>query len=490
MTYQRRIWQSQKRWHAGAATALVASLATMAGSLAATTSPASADGTPPTTGTAVAVTVPTFSNQLDKIKAEAAKLIADRINSLNYEINVVKAKSFLGGDGATLQSDMQADITGLEALGAKIEADTTVAQAIADSDLIFTQFRVYRLMLPVAADVIDADAVVNLDLPDLGKAITWLQGQENSYNQGVLAPLVANLQAQVQIATNATSGLPAQLLGYTPAEWNADHGLLNGPGAQLRIADRAVNAGRKDWDEGVDYLRHHHVPPTTTTSSTTTTSTTTTSTTSTTMPTTTTSGGNLAAIQAWAAKMISERLASLQSAITLVGRETFLGSDGTQLVTEMNADVTGLEALGAKIAADTTAAQAQADANLIFSQFRVYDLVLPVVKDVTEVDAIGNVRLPNLSKSIANLQSLENPANQAVLVPLVTNMQLQAGTATSATSGLSVELLGYTAAQWDANHRLLAGANANIYVATRALATAARDLSRAEHYLHSLHHHH
>ena len=495
MTYQRRQRQSQLRWHAGAATALVATLATMAGSMAATASPASADGTPPTTGTAVAVTVPAWGNQLDRIKAEAAKLIAGRINSLNSEINVVKGKSFLGTDGVTLQTDMQADITGLEALGVKIESDTTVAEAIADSNLIFTQFRVYRLMLPVSGDVIGVDAATNKDVPNLGKEIAWLQGQEKSYNQGVLAPLVTNMQAQVQMATNATSGLSAQLLAYTPAEWNVNHGLLNGPGAQLRIADRAINAGRKDWDEGVNYLRHHHVPPTTTTTSTTTTSTTTTSTTTpstttTTVPaTTTTSAGNLGAIQAWAARMISDRLASLQSAIKGVQGDSFLGPDGTQLVTEMNADISGLEALGAKIAADTTAAQARADANLIFSQFRVYDLVLSVVKDVTVVDEINNISVPNLDKSITNLQGQENSTNQAVLAPLVANMQLQGQTATSATSGLSVELLGYTAAQWDANHHLLAGATANIYVAQRALATAAKDRSKAEHYLHSLHGH-
>lgn len=489
MTYPKPQLHSRQRWHAGAATALLATAATVACSMAATATPASADSTTSTTVPPAVTTVPAWGNRLGNIKAKAAAEIAERITSLNNEIALVKGKAFLGADGTSLVAEMEADITGLQALGVKIAGDTTVSAALADSDLIFTQFRVYRLMLPVASDVIDVDAVTNVDVPDLDKAITWLQGQENSTNQGVLGPLVANMQSQVQIATSALSGLSAQLLGYTPADWNANHGLLNGPAADVRIADRAVGTAKNDLQEGYKYLQHHHTPPTTTTTLPTTT--TSTSTTTTSVPaTTTTTSGNLAAIQAWAAKMISQRLASLESAIKKVQGESYLGSDGASLVTEMQTDISGLEALNTKIAADTTAAEAQADANLIFSDYRVYDLVLNVVRDVSAVDYVDNVKLPAIGKEITYLQGKENTTTQAVLVPLVTNMQLQVTTATGATSGLSAELLGYTAAQWDANHRLLAGANANIYVSQRAVQTAAKDYSRAEDYLRSLHHHH
>ena len=75
---------------------------------------------------------------------------------------------------------MQADITGLQAVVRKIAADTTVSQAIADADLIFTEFRVYYVMLPVVHDVTGIDYIVNVDLPALSKDITAQQGQENS----------------------------------------------------------------------------------------------------------------------------------------------------------------------------------------------------------------------------------------------------------------------------------------------------------------------
>ncbi|HTW08056.1 MAG TPA: hypothetical protein VME46_11120 [Acidimicrobiales bacterium] len=501
MTKQLRHWAGLHRWHAGAAAALVAAAATIASSVAATATPASADGTTTTAGSPAVTTVPAFGGDLNRIKAQAAAWIAERIVTLNKEIAVVQARSDLGSDQAALVAEMQAAISGLEALGSTIAADTTVQKAREDARLIFTEFRVYLFMLPAVQDVMSTDNITNVQLPGLNKAITYLQGQENSSNHAVLGPLVANMQSQVQIAGGATSGLSAQLLSYTPAEWDANHGLLNGAAADINVAHRSVNAAVRDAQEAYRYLRHHTAPTTTTTAATTTTTaptttttapttTTSTSTTSTTVPaTTTTTTGNLAAIQAWAARMIAGRLATLETLLKRVQHDGYLGSDQATLENELNADISGLEALGTKIAGDTSAAEAQADASLIFADYRVYDLVVPVVGDVSYVDWVVNVKLPDINKQITYLQGQENAGNQAYLAPLVSNMQLQVSTATSATNGISAELLGYTAAQWDANHRLLAGANADIYVTNRAVSTAGSDYSRALRYLHRRHSH-
>jgi hypothetical protein len=478
----------------------------MAGSIAASGAPASASpnsnssvttSAPVTTAPAPAVTtVPAFAGDLNQIKAQAARWIAHRITALTNEIAVVKGKTDLGTDGTSLVAEMQADISGLEALGVTIAGDTTVQKALQDSSLIFTEFRVYYLMLPVAADVIHVDGVTNVDLPNIAKAVAWIQSQENPSNQGVLAPLVANMQSQAQIATGATSGLSAQLLGFTPAEWDANHGLLNGARAQLVIADRAVSTADRDAQEAYRYLRHHTSPTTTSTSTSTTTTTlptTTTSTsttTSTTLPsTTTTTSSRLPAIKAWAAKLIAERVAALEAGIKKVQGDSFLGSDGTALVNEMQADITGLNALGTKIAADVTVSQVRADAALIY-QFRVYSLVLAVVRDVTYVDWADNVKLPAVQKQITGLQGRENSRTQPFLAPIVANMQLEVQTATSATNGLSAELLSYTAAEWTANPHLLGSAQANIYITQKAISTAGKDFARAERYLRSLHKHH
>ena len=90
---------------------------------------------------------------LAEIQAEAAAGHIDPAERPAGAIKTVQGDSFLGSDATTLVNDMQADITGLQALGTKIAADTTVSQAIADADLIFTEFRVYYVMLPVVHDV-------------------------------------------------------------------------------------------------------------------------------------------------------------------------------------------------------------------------------------------------------------------------------------------------------------------------------------------------
>ena len=187
MSYLRSQWRGRLSWGAGA-TALLATAATLASTIATTAAPASADGNSPPSGPAVTVPVLFSSNRLDQIKAEAAKLIANRLGSLQWEINLVDRKSFLGTDGAALVNEMQADVAGLQALGAEIAGATTVPEALSDSDLIFTQFRVYLLMLPVSGDVTSVDYITNAQLPYIVSVLNFLQGNENSSNLGVIGP--------------------------------------------------------------------------------------------------------------------------------------------------------------------------------------------------------------------------------------------------------------------------------------------------------------
>ncbi len=656
MTYQKR-WG--KRWHAAAGVALLATLSTVAGSLTATASSAFASTTTTTTAAATD-SLPNWGKTLAEIQAQAAAAISIRLSALQAAIKTVQGDTFLGADATTLVNDMQSDITGLEALGTKIAADTTVAQAIADADLIFTEFRVYYVMLPVVHDVTKIDSFVNVDVPALSKDVTTLQGEENSSNQPFIGPLISGMQSEIQIATGATTGLVADLLAYTPAEWDSNHKLFSTAQTAIQTAAKAVNYANVDLARANRYLHSH--PTTTTTTSTTTTSTTTTtptttttttlpgtncaapvsgyylsrkgwvagsnapysksdapahaidgrlgtrfstdehqapglyfevnlgspksfdelrmvdpnsphdfasgynvevstngtswttvasctgigtpemvsfptqtaqfvevvltasnssywwsidefylygagtpptttttvaptttiSTTTTTIPpTTTTTAGNsneLRRLKERAAQDIDARVRELAGAIKGVQDRPWLGNDGTTLVNNMQSDLNGLEALGNKIQGDATAQQVLADTALIFSEFRVFGLVQPVVADVIRIDRMTNITLPYLSKEIAYLQSRENSSNQGVIGPLIANMQAQDQTAANELNGLSAELIAFTPAEWNANHGLLNGATTNMLIASRAVGTSERDLAEAVRYL-GRHHH-
>jgi hypothetical protein len=298
MTYQPR---ARQRWQAGACFTLAA-LATVAGAIATTavtSTPALADvtnsATPTSTVAPAAATTSTtipadVVNRLAWVKANSARLIANRVTSLNAAITVVQDLSYLGPDGTTLVTGMQTDITGLQALGTTIAGDLTVPTAAQGRAEIFTQFRVYLLVLPVTRDVAAADRVANVLLPAVQKAITQLQAEEGPSNQSVLGPLVSDMQAQAQTATTTTSGLSAQLLAFTPSEWDSNHHLLLNAALDIRNADRALQAADKDMRQAERYLNtgrlgrlghrgHGHGQGATTTTTSTTVAPTTTSTT-------------------------------------------------------------------------------------------------------------------------------------------------------------------------------------------------------------------
>ncbi|HML01227.1 MAG TPA: hypothetical protein VK428_13645, partial [Acidimicrobiales bacterium] len=102
----------------------------------------------------------------------------------------------------------------------------------------------------------------------------------------------------------------------------------------------------------------------------------------------------LAQIQAKAAAAVTKRVDSLNAA---VDARPALGQDAATLAAYLQQDITPLQNLGAKIAADTTVSQAKADFADIFVDFRVYALVLPAARQAAVADAITVTALPKLT---------------------------------------------------------------------------------------------
>ena len=176
---------------------------------------------------------------LSGIQAKAAAAISLRVNDLNAAISKVNADQRIGSDNAALAAYLQADIAPLQALGQKIAGDTTESTAAADYATIFTDYRVLALVLPAAH--IDVTTV-----PKLTALATKAASHVNLSNQAVLQPLLNDLNAQITAATNATTGLSATVLAYTPPEWNANHDLLTSGRAAVQSADNDIAKARAD----------------------------------------------------------------------------------------------------------------------------------------------------------------------------------------------------------------------------------------------------
>jgi hypothetical protein len=190
-------------------------------------------------------------DRLAAIQANAATAIAKRLASLNQAIPAVtNNKAITDADRAALLGTLSGDVSGLTALGQTIAADTTAKQAAADSQRIFTDYRVYALMLPKAHYAAAADDLTGTVLPKLTDAQTRLSallaGADAGKNTPAVQAAMSDLAAQITAITSATSGLASTVLAYTPAQYNANHDLLSPARASLTTARADAKTARAD----------------------------------------------------------------------------------------------------------------------------------------------------------------------------------------------------------------------------------------------------
>jgi hypothetical protein len=192
---------------------------------------------------------------LSGLKAKAAQDINERVDALNTAIGKVNAAKGLGSGQATLVSYLGTDITPLQQLNTKIQGDTTYKEALADFQDIFSNFRVYVLVLPAAAIAGDAFRDTATVLPNLTADSQKAQQHVNPKNQASLQPLINDLNTQITTATNATNGLATTVLAYLPSQWNANHNLLAGAKGQDEVAHTAIQRARADVQAIVQILK-------------------------------------------------------------------------------------------------------------------------------------------------------------------------------------------------------------------------------------------
>jgi hypothetical protein len=192
----------------------------------------------------------------------------------------------------------------------------------------------------------------------------------------------------------------------------------------------------------------------------------------------TTNSKSLTTIQAQAAAAITLRVDDLDAAIAKVNGTSHLGASGASLVTYLQADIAPLQALGTKIAGDTSVTTALSDSSTIFASYRVLALVLPAAR-------VAATAIPDLTATAAKAASHVNSSNSATLQPLMDDLNSQIQSAATGTSNLATTLLGYTPTQWNANPNLLAPARGSVQAATADIAKARNDVRQMRTILHT-----
>jgi uncharacterized protein (DUF2342 family) len=120
---------------------------------------------------------------------------------------------------------------------------------------------VLALVLPAAHLAATADGIDATAIPDLTALSAKAASHVNPSNHATLQPLIDDLNAQVQSAANATSGVAATLLGYTPPQWNANHDLLTPSRGSVLAANDDIKKAQNDATQIRSILRSTTLSP-------------------------------------------------------------------------------------------------------------------------------------------------------------------------------------------------------------------------------------
>jgi chromosome segregation ATPase len=191
------------------------------------------------------------THTLAQIQAAGAAKTSARISSLTTAISTITANTHLtSGDKATILGTLNGDLAGMKTVEAKIAADTTRAEAAADYKTIFTAYRVYAVALPQARYTAAADNLSSVSVPRLTdvqhRLSALLSGKDSSKSTPALQADLADMNSQIATATTSLSGLAAESLAVTPAQYNANHNVLSALKQKLNSARAALKHARED----------------------------------------------------------------------------------------------------------------------------------------------------------------------------------------------------------------------------------------------------
>lgn len=224
-----------------AITTSTASALSLDGSAKVTTPYVKVDGNASAKATTNSTNASSDQEKLQKIISKGDQEIARRLTSLSKLTDKINgATKLTDADKATLTAEVNATISGLNTLKAKLDAETTVSAARADVQSIYTEYRVYALVAPKVGliKVADDQQVAEQKLQALiQKFQTRLNAAKaKGKNVSALETVLNDMTQKVNASANVSSVVQAKVIGLQPTDYNNDHAILSGTSAQLKAA--------------------------------------------------------------------------------------------------------------------------------------------------------------------------------------------------------------------------------------------------------------
>ena len=170
------------------------------------------------------------------------------LNALSSKIS--SATKLSASDQSSLSGSVNDELSNLNSLKTKLDADTDLATAKSDAQSIITDYRVYALVVPQVNLVKTADdqQVAEAKLGDLavklqsritaagaaGKTVTSLQAQ------------LSDLNTKIAAAQAISSTIETNVVALQPSDYDSNHAVLSGDRDQLKTAQADIQAALSD----------------------------------------------------------------------------------------------------------------------------------------------------------------------------------------------------------------------------------------------------
>lgn len=181
------------------------------------------------------------STRLQTIISSGDKEISRRLTSLNNLSTKINGMTKLSSsDKASLTSEVNSTISGLNSLKTKLDGETTLTAAKADAQSIFTEYRVYAVVLPKVnlVRVADDELVTESKLTALATKLQTSINTAKTKGKDVttLQNDLDDLNSKVSAAQAISNSVEAKVLAVQPSDYNSDHTVLSGYRDQLKTA--------------------------------------------------------------------------------------------------------------------------------------------------------------------------------------------------------------------------------------------------------------
>lgn len=197
-----------------------------------------------------------LTNIISKGDAEITRRLT-KLSTLSEKINATTKLN--ASDKTVLGNEVSSTITGLTNLKVKLDAETTSAGAITDAKDIYTEYRVYALVVPKVnlIQVADDQQVAETNLTTLADKLTTKLNDDQKAGKDVasLQSKLTDMRIQLQTSTNISGTVQKAVLALEPTDYNSDHTILTGYNTSLKTAHTANQAALADGKAIVNGLK-------------------------------------------------------------------------------------------------------------------------------------------------------------------------------------------------------------------------------------------